>query len=58
MNNTIHATVREFAIKHRINIGRMENGYYFIGHGTEQLHSYEPTAKSGLALCRRFLGGR
>lgn len=50
----IHATVRTFAIAHSINLGRMENGYYYIGG----MVSMDTTAKSGLALCRRFLARR
>jgi hypothetical protein len=49
----IHATARKFAIQHQINLGRMENGYYYIA-GTRSL-SMGDTAKSALAMMRRYL---
>lgn len=56
--NTIHKTVRDFAIRHRINLGRYGTGYYFIRCPftlDEVSISFEPTAKSALAMMRRYL---
>ena len=50
----MHKTAIEFAVKHHITLGRMENGFYYIGHGKLQVVSYDTTAKSALALMRKF----
>jgi hypothetical protein len=58
MKNQIHKTARYFALKHRINLGRYENGYYFVRDPKtlEILHiSLYPEAQSALAMMRRFL---
>lgn len=52
----IHKSAAQFAIAHNINLGRLDNGFYYIGHGSDRMVSIAPTAKSALCLCRRFLG--
>jgi hypothetical protein len=62
-NNGIHLTARSFALKHRINLGRFGDGwgaysgYYYIGRRAQgaDFLSMQPTAKSALAMLRRYL---
>ena len=56
--STLHATARDFAIKHGLTLGRKESGYYYLRHPVtlaETHVSLEPTAKSALAMMGRAL---
>ena len=46
----IHKSVRNLAIKHKLNIIRDHNGYYKIG----PFISMFPTAKSGILAIRKY----
>lgn len=50
-------TVRDFALKHKISVGRNNYGYYIREHGlvVEQTRSAKPTVANALAMMRRHL---
>lgn len=52
----IPTNVRNFAIKHRINVGRDQFGYYVREHGfiVESTRSKTPTAANALAMVKRY----
>lgn len=58
----MHKTAAEFAVKHRINLGRYmggnggKTGHYFIAGESHSL-SYQPTAASAIAMMKRYLAG-
>jgi hypothetical protein len=55
----MHKSARDFALKHRLNLGRHANGHYYIGGPYAGLWlSMYPTAKSGIVLMRKFLRWR
>lgn len=58
----IHNTVREYALRHRLSIGRDSKGHYYIPGidpktsklATRMIYSMYPTAKSGLVLLKNY----
>lgn len=62
MSHIIHKSARDFALRHKINLGRKDTGFYYIAHypaatGPAVIvdHSFQPSAKSALAMMRRYL---
>jgi len=63
----MHKSARDFALKHKISLGRYDigfgarTGYYYIAetvNSTEPLHKYlsnDKTASSAIAMMRRYL---
>ena len=52
----IDKTVRDFAIKHRINIRRdWNNDYMLLVNGIVVDMSFNPTAKSAICMMKRYL---
>jgi hypothetical protein len=55
----IPITVRQFALKHQINLGRDCFGYFIRERGRADIFdttkSANPTAANALALCRNYL---
>lgn len=47
----MHSTAVKFALKHKLNLGRFENGYYYLA-GTVSMY---PTAASAIVLMKRHL---
>jgi len=54
---TIHTTVRDIALKHKIKIRRDHNGIYFVLNefGNVEFFSYSSTAEGGVALIKKYL---
>jgi hypothetical protein len=54
----MHKQARDFAIKHRLGLGRMQNGQYYLADGDQVFAmSNEPTLPSAMTMMRRCLRG-
>lgn len=60
MTTTIPKSVRELAIRHRVNVGRDTAGYkVMVGmHAVAWTCSVNPTAVQACAMIRRYLRGK
>jgi len=51
----MHKSAIDYAIKRRINLGRLANGHYYIcNNGDIVLASLFPTAKSAIVMMRKY----